>query len=77
MKISMEDLCKVIAEKLNVELARITPDTDIISDLKADSLDIMDMLMSLEEKSGITISNEDAQRIRKVSEIFEVINRAK
>lgn len=72
------DLQKMIAEQMRVsDIDKITPETDIITDLKADSLDIIEMLMQLEEKTGSVISNEEAQKLRKVSDILEIVNKAK
>lgn len=72
------DLQKMIAEQMRVsDIDKITPDTDIITDLKADSLDIIEMLMQLEETTGTVISNEEAQKLRKVSDILDIVNKAK
>lgn len=72
------ELQKLIAEQMCIsDISKITPDTDIITDLKADSLDIIEMLMQLEEKTGTVVSNEDAQNLRKVSEILAAVNKGK
>ena len=51
----LEEIAKMLGEQLDVDPATITADTDIIKDLGADSLDVVELLMGLEEKTGKTI----------------------
>ncbi|MBQ6979557.1 MAG: acyl carrier protein, partial [Clostridia bacterium] len=55
-----EQVKELIAKQLNKPVNEITEDKEVVKDLGADSLDVVEMLMNLEEESGITISEEDA-----------------
>lgn len=74
----METLGKVkqlIAEHLNKPVEEITEDKEIVKDLGADSLDIVEMLMSLEDEFGVTVSDEDAVNIKTVGDIVKTIEK--
>lgn len=74
----METLDKVkrlIAEHLNKPVEEITEDKEIVKDLGADSLDIVEMLMSLEDEFGVTVSDEDAVNIKTVGDIVKTIEK--
>ena len=71
---TFEKVKKMLAEQLNIEEDKITPDSDIINDLKADSLDVFQMLMSLEEEFDISVPDEKAQELKKISDIVEFID---
>jgi acyl carrier protein len=69
---------KIIAEQLGVEEAEIKPETSFVEDLNADSLDLVELIMSLEEefsKEGktIEISDEDAEKIATVQDAVNYI----
>ncbi len=66
-------LKKIVAEQLGVDEVRIVPSARFSDDLNADSLDLVEMIMSLEEEFGIEISDEDAEKIVKVSDAMEFI----
>jgi acyl carrier protein len=66
-------LKKIIVEKLGVEEEEVTPQASFVEDLNADSLDLVELIMSLEEEFGMEISDEDAERIQKVSDAVEYI----
>lgn len=63
----------IIAEQLGVETEKITPDAEFIQDLNADSLDMVELVMSLEEEFGVEISDEEVEKIIKVSDAVEYI----
>jgi acyl carrier protein len=63
-----ERLRKIISEQLGVEESQVTPNASFEEDLNADSLDLVELIMSLEEEFGIEISEEDAERIRTVGD---------
>ena len=74
----METLDKVkqlIAEHLNKPVEEITEDKEIVKDLGADSLDNVEMLMSLEDEFGVTVSDEDAVNIKTVGDIVKTIEK--
>ncbi len=64
---------KLLSEQLNIDESKITAESDIIAELKADSLDVFQLLMSLEEEFGISVPDEKAQELKKVSDIVTFI----
>jgi len=56
-----------------VDEEEVTPQASFVEDLNADSLDLVELIMSLEEEFGIEISDEDAEKIQKVSDATEYI----
>ena len=71
-----EKLKKVIAEVLNVDPDEITLETTFLDDLGADSLDVFQIIMGIEEEFDIEISNEDAEKIVTVGDAVEQIKNA-
>ena len=71
-----EKLQEIIAEVLNVDLEEITMDTTFVDDLGADSLDVFQIIMGIEEEFDIEISNEDAEKIVTVGDAVEQIKNA-
>jgi len=74
----LERVSKLIAEQLGVEEAEIKPETSFVEDLNADSLDLVELIMSLEEefsKTGKTVevSDEDAEKIATVQDAVDYI----
>lgn len=74
---TLEKVKKLLAEQLNVDENSITENTDIMDDLKADSLDKFQMLMSLEEEFDISVPDDKAQELKKVSDIVKFIDSVK
>lgn len=73
-----ERVRKIIAEQLGVEESEITPQTSFVDDLNADSLDLVELIMSLEEEfskggKNIEISDEDAEKIATVQDAVNYI----
>ena len=64
----------IISQQLGVELDQVTPDASFVDDLNADSLDLVELIMSLEEEFGTEISDEDAEKIRTVGDAVEYID---
>jgi acyl carrier protein len=61
---SVEDkVKKIIAEKLSVDAEEIVPKASFVDDLGADSLDLVELIMSMEEEFDIDISDEDAEKL--------------
>ena len=71
-----EKLQQIIAEVLNTEPDEITMNTTFVDDLGADSLDIFQIIMGIEEEFDIEISNEDAEKIVSVGDAVEEIKNA-
>ena len=72
----LEKLIEIIADVLNVEVNDITEDTTFVDDLGADSLDIFQIIMGIEETFDIEIDNEDAEKIMTVGDAVEQIKNA-
>lgn len=71
-----EKLQKIIAEVMNVEAEEITMDTTFVDDLGADSLDVFQIVMGIEEEFDIEIANEDVEKIVSVGDAAEQIKNA-
>ena len=71
-----EKLQAIIADVLNVPKDDITPETTFVDDLGADSLDIFQIIMGIEEKFYIEIDNEEAEMITTVQDAVEQIKKA-
>lgn len=75
---STEDRVKeIICEQLGVSADEVTPQASFIEDLGADSLDLVELVMALEEEYGMEISDEDAEKIRTVQDVLDYINKQK
>ena len=71
-----DKLKKIIAEVLNVDEEEITMETTFVDDLGADSLDVFQIIMGLEEEFDIEIPNEEAEKIVTVGDAVEQIKNA-
>ena len=71
-----EQLAKIIAEVLNVDANEITLDTTFVDELGADSLDVFQIIMGIEEEFDIEIPNEEAEKIVSVGDAVEAIKSA-
>ena len=72
----LEKLKKIIAEVLNVDPEEITPETTFKDDLGADSLDVYQIIMGIEEEFDIEIPAETAEQIAPVDQAVEMIKKA-
>jgi acyl carrier protein len=68
-----ERLKKIVVEQLGVDEADVKPEASFVDDLNADSLDLVELIMSLEEEFGMEISDEDAEKIKSVGDAQEYI----
>ncbi len=69
----MGKLKPVIAEQLGVDESEVTETASFTEDLNADSLDLVELIMSLEEQFGLQISDEDAEKLTTVGEAVDYI----
>lgn len=69
-----EEIAKMLAEQLDIPFSKITLQSNIIDDLGADSLDIVEMLMTLEDTTGKTIPDEKVTEIKTVGDLVDVLN---
>ncbi|WRB58027.1 acyl carrier protein [Helicobacter pylori] len=63
----------VIVEQLNVDATQVTPEAEFVKDLGADSLDVVELIMALEEKFGIEIPDEQVEKIVNVGDVVKYI----
>ncbi len=68
---------KIIAGRLSVSEDKIKPESKFIDDLGADSLDLVELVMDLEEKFEVSIPDEDNDKLRTVQDAIDYINKAR
>ncbi len=66
----------IVAEQLGVDVSEVRPDASILDDLGADSLDVVEMVMSLEEAFDIEVPDADVEEMRTVSDIQRYVTGA-
>ncbi|MBI9084751.1 MAG: acyl carrier protein [Desulfobacterales bacterium] len=72
---SVEDkVKKLIAEKLSVDISEVVPEASFADDLGADSLDLVELIMTMEEEFDIDIRDEDAENLVTVQDAINYIN---
>ena len=74
-----QKVIEILAKQLRIDKAKITTQTNIASDLGADSLDLVELLMTLEDEFNVTVSDEEAIKLKTVDDIVKIIeaNQAK
>ncbi|MFN0198227.1 MAG: acyl carrier protein [Planctomycetaceae bacterium] len=70
-----EKVVSIVCEQLGVSSEEITRESSFIDDLKADSLDVVELVMSFEDEFSITIPDEDYEKIRTVGDAVEYIEK--
>ncbi|MCA8959503.1 MAG: acyl carrier protein [Planctomycetes bacterium] len=74
MSATTEQVIAIVAEKLGVDQEKIKPETSFVGDLGADSLDMVELLMNLEDSFKMTIPDEDAESIKTVGDAVKYID---
>ncbi len=75
---SIEDkVKKIIADKLSVDLEEVVPEASFVDDLGADSLDLVELIMSMEEEFDIDIPDEEAEKLITVQDALNYIDKRK
>ena len=72
---NFEQVRDALAQQFEVDPESITPDTNLIDDLGADSLDVVELIMSLEDIYGISITDEDAAQLYTVRRIVDYLEK--
>ena len=73
MEITFENVRDIIVETLSCDEADVKLDTNLVEDLEADSLEIVELSMALQEKLGAGIEDEDLEKIHTVKDILDYI----
>lgn len=71
---TFEKIAAILAEQLDADKDAMTADTKIADDLGADSLDLVDLLMSIEDEFGIEIPDEDVEGLTTIGDVVEYID---
>ena len=66
---------KIIAEKLSVDLEEVVPEASFVDDLGADSLDLVELIMSMEEEFDIDIPDEEAEKLLTVQDALDYVEK--
>jgi acyl carrier protein len=70
-----EEIAKILSEQLGIPQSKITLESNIIEDLNADSLDVVELLMTLEDNTGKTIPDDMVSDIKTVGDLVEVLKK--
>lgn len=65
-----EKIVEIIANQLGIDRTDVTPESSVVDDLGADSLDVVELIMALEEEFNLEIPDEEAEKIKSVKDIF-------
>ena len=76
MDMEFEKLVSIIVDVLGVDAEEITPDTTFVDDLGADSLDVAQIIMGIEEEFDVTVDQAVASNVTTVGQAFELIKNA-
>lgn len=68
-----EKVIDIIVDKLGVERSEVTPEAVFVDDLGADSLDLVELIMAMEEEFGFEIADEEAEKMRTVQDVISFI----
>ena len=73
----LEKVKAILAEQFDVEEDKITPETSLIDDLDADSLDVVDLLMSIDDEFEVEVPDEEVENIKTVDDLVKYIENHK
>ncbi|AEH22133.1 Acyl carrier protein [Thermodesulfobacterium geofontis OPF15] len=68
-----EKVIEIISQKLNLSKDQIKPEASFVDDLGADSLDLVELVMAMEEAFGMEVPDEEAEKLRTVKDVIEYI----
>ena len=68
-----EKVIEIISQKLNLSKDQIKPEASFVDDLGADSLDLVELVMAMEEAFGMEVPDEDAEKLRTVKDVIEYV----
>ena len=70
---TFERIRELLAEQLDIDEEKITMDSNILEDFEADSLDVVDMVMSLEDEFGVEIPDEEIENLHTVGDVIRYV----
>lgn len=70
-----EKVCKMLADQLGIEVEKITPESEVVKDLGADSLDVVELMMALEDEYGVTLPEGEVENVKTVQDIVEMVSK--
>ena len=70
-----EEVCKMLGEQLGIPAEGIRPEQEIVKDLGADSLDVVELMMALEDEHGITLPEDEIEKIKTVQDIVDMMEK--
>lgn len=70
-----EKVCKMLADQLGIPAESIRPEQEVVKDLGADSLDVVELMMALEDDYGITLPEEEVENVKTVQDIVDMMDR--
>ena len=74
---AMKDkVVEIISNQLGIDHGDVTPEASVVDDLGADSLDVVELVMALEEEFNLEIPDEEAEKIKSVNDIFSHMENA-
>jgi len=68
-----EKVMEIISQKLNLSKDQIKPEASFVDDLGADSLDLVELVMAMEEAFGMEVPDEDAEKLRTVKDVIDYV----
>jgi acyl carrier protein len=68
-----EKVIEIISQKLNLSKDQVKPEASFVDDLGADSLDLVELVMAMEETFGMEVPDEDAEKLRTVKDVIEYV----
>jgi acyl carrier protein len=70
-----QEVIDIVVEQLGVDRDDVTPEKSFVEDLNADSLDLTELIMTFEERFGIEISQEDAEKLKTVRDVINYLDK--
>ena len=70
-----EKVCKMLAQQLNIEVDKIKPESEVVKDFGADSLDVVELMMTLEDEYEVTLPEGEVEGIKTVQDIVDMLSK--
>ena len=70
-----EKVCKMLAQQLNIEVDKIKPESEVVKDLGADSLDVVELMMTLEDEYEVTLPEGEVEGSKTVQDIVDMLSK--